>query len=174
MKTLAVFDDKNYDSRWRSIKRCAARAVIVRNGNIALVKSRKEGFYKFPGGGAMNGETHIQTLCRETMEETGLTINVASVREMGMLHEVRKSVFDEDAIFDQKSYYYFADVEDVPGAGSLDDYEAELGFALEWINIRSAYETNMWLSSRYETKFILREAFVLGLLLGIPASPGNP
>ncbi len=174
MKILTVFDDKNYNSQWEKIERCAVRAVIVKNGKIALVKSRKQGYYKFPGGGIEKSETQIQALCRETLEEAGLKIKIDSVRELGMIHEIRKSVFEENVIFDQTSYYYFADADDSPGSVSLDGYEAESGYRLEWADIKTAYDTDMELGDQYESKFILREAFVLGLLLGIPESPAFP
>ncbi len=173
MKVLAVFDDRNYDSQWTRTERSAMRAVIVKNGKIALVKNRREGYYKFPGGGTENGETRIQTLCRETFEEAGLKIKPGSVREIGMIHEIRRSVFEENEIFDQKSYYYYADVEGPPDSVCPDGYEAEPGTMLEWVDIKTAYETNVELGNRYETKFILREAFILGTLLGVPQSSGQ-
>lgn len=165
MRVLAVFDDKNYESHWKKYERNAVRAVIVGNGTIALVKSKKEGYYKFPGGGIEANETHMQALCRETLEEAGLRIKVDTIREMGMIREIRKSILAENEIFEQTSYYYFADVEDSITAVSLDEYEADLGFTLEWIDIRTAYETDVALGNRQNTKFILREAFVLGMLL---------
>lgn len=171
MKVLTVIDDENYDPNWKRLKRSAVRAVIVRGERIALVKSRKKGYYKFPGGGIESGETHLQTLCRETLEETGLTIKPDTMREIGLIREIRKSVSDEDTIFDQTSYYYFAEVEDDPDSVSLDEYEAELGYLLEWTDIQSAYETDMELGGNYDSKFILREAFVLGVLLGCVSRP---
>ncbi len=90
MKTLAVFDDENCDPSWKKIERRAARAVIVRNGVVAL-----------------------------------------------------------------------------------DACEAELKFALKWVDVQAAYDTNTWFCDRYETKFVLREARVLGLLLGISKLPGK-
>ena len=50
MKTIKVFDEKNYDTSWQRVEREAVRAVILRGNKIAMVRSRKEGFYKFPGG----------------------------------------------------------------------------------------------------------------------------
>jgi len=171
MEVLAVFDDGNFDPEWKRIERSAVRAVIVRDGKVALVKSGKEGYFKFPGGGIERGETHVQTLCRETMEEAGLKIRAGSVREIGMIREIRKSISGENEIFDQTSYYYFADVEDSPGSVSLDGYEAELGFVPEWVDIKEAYETDAELGRHYRSKFILREAFVLGMLLDVPRLP---
>ena len=82
MKVIAVFDDKDYDENWSRFTRRAVRAVIIKNNRIALVKCEKEGYYKFPGGGIKNGESHLETLIRETSEETGLQIIPDSIKEL--------------------------------------------------------------------------------------------
>ena len=65
METLIVMNSNNYDDSMPRFYREAVRAIILTNKKIALVKSEKEGYYKFPGGGIENGETHQQTLIRE-------------------------------------------------------------------------------------------------------------
>ena len=67
----------------QTLSREAARAVIMQNNAVALIKSEASGFYKFPGGGVEEGETHIDALVRETLEETGLTIIRHSISELG-------------------------------------------------------------------------------------------
>ena len=54
-------DHRDYLESWERIERNAVRAVIRKDNLIALVKSKKEGFYKFPGGGIEPGEEHIDT-----------------------------------------------------------------------------------------------------------------
>ena len=59
--------------------RNAARAVIVRDGSILLL--RKEGYpqgvrYALPGGGQDLGETLEQALLRECREEIGTQVNI--------------------------------------------------------------------------------------------------
>ncbi|HHU80473.1 MAG: NUDIX hydrolase [Bacilli bacterium] len=164
MKVIAVFDDKDYDENWSRFTRRAVRAVIIKNNRIALVKCEKEGYYKFPGGGIKNGESHLETLIRETSEETGLQIIPDSIKELGMIHEIRKSHYPRE-IFDQKSYYYFAEVEKEKGNAHPEQYEIDLGFKLEWTELDTAYKTNICLGKNYQEKFILREAEVLKLLL---------
>ena len=73
------------------------RAIIVKDGKVALIKSLKENQYKFPGGGIEDGESHIDILIRETKEETGLIIKLNSIKECGFIHEIRKSIFNDDA-----------------------------------------------------------------------------
>lgn len=165
MKVIAVFDDKNYGDNWFKYSRDAVRAIILFNEKIALVKSEKEGFYKFPGGGVEEGETHEEALIRETKEETGLIVIPNSIKEFGMIQEIRKSIYDIEEIFDQKSYYYFADVYKEVTNQNLDNYEVELGYVLEWSDIKEAYNINIELSKNYKSKFIMREAEVLRLVL---------
>lgn len=165
MKILAVFDDKNYELTWPRYQREAVREVIIKENKIAMVKSEKEGFYKFPGGGINQGESHIEALMRETREETGIIINPTSARELGMIHEIRQSIYDTQEIFDQKSYYYYVNVKDETVPLELDPYEVELGYKLEWTEIANAINVNLALSYKYKSQFLLREAHVLKLLL---------
>ena len=50
MKLIALFDEKNYKQR-SGIVCEVVRSIIVKDGKVALVKSLKENYYKFPGGG---------------------------------------------------------------------------------------------------------------------------
>lgn len=164
MKELAIFDDKNYGQNANRIKREAVRAVIVKDGAVALVKSLKENHYKFPGGGIEENENHIDTLIRETKEETGLNIRPETVVELGLIREIRKSVYNDD-VFEQNSYYYFAEVSDNPESQQLTDAEKELQYVLCWVNPQTAYDVNIKLGQKYRNKFLMREAFVLELII---------
>jgi 8-oxo-dGTP pyrophosphatase MutT (NUDIX family) len=164
LQILHIFKEDNYEDSWPMISREAARAVIMKDDRIALVHSITGGFYKFPGGGIEKGETHLDALVRETLEEVGLRIIPASVRELGMIQELRKN-WDKYEIFDQRSYYYYADVENTLTNQSLDDYEMELGFELVWVELETAYSTNMGLIKSSVEKFLPREAFVLKYLM---------
>jgi 8-oxo-dGTP pyrophosphatase MutT (NUDIX family) len=55
-----------------------ARAIIVRNRHIALIKRQRDGrvYYVIPGGGMEPGETPEQTAIRETREELGLAVTI--------------------------------------------------------------------------------------------------
>ena len=166
MKLIALFDEKNYKQR-SGIVREAVRAIIIKDGKVALVKSLKENHYKFPGGGIELGESHIDTLIRETKEETGLIINYDSIRECGFIHEIRKSLFNDDA-FEQKSYYYFAGVEDEICEQELSEREKNLQYVLEWVDPVIAYNVDYTLGQDYNNKFLLREACILNLIIDNP------
>ena len=163
MKTILLMDSKNYDENWNRFYREAARAIIINNGKIALVKSTKEGWYKFPGGEIEKGESAVDAVVRETREETGIILKPSTINEYGMTHEIRKSIYYENEIFEQKSFYFTAEAEDEVMAQNLNGYEAELGYVLEWVDIKAAYEKNI--SFEGILAFPVREALVLKMLM---------
>lgn len=162
MRIIKVVDHRDYLESWNKIERYAVRAIIRREDVVALVKSKKEGYYKFPGGGVEEDEEHIDTLIRETEEETGLHIKENTVREYGFFVECRKSLY-EDAIFEQKSYYYTAEVDESLIETKLDDYEKDLEFELEWVDISKAIKVNQKFKG-VEYTHIERETVVLNEL----------
>lgn len=169
MKTILLMDEKNYDEGWKRFYREASRAIIIKGGKIALVKSLQGGWYKFPGGGIEEGESAVDAVIRETMEETGLSLIKDSVREYGTVHEIRKSIYYDNEIFEQKSFYYTAEADDAVFEQNLNAYEAELGYVLEWADIKTAYETNMTFRKNGDfsvvNAFPIREAYVLKMLM---------
>ena len=58
--------------------RSAARAIIIENNSVLFVQMKNEEgeFFILPGGGQLHGETLIQALERECMEELGISISV--------------------------------------------------------------------------------------------------
>ena len=164
MKLLALFDRRDYDPAWPVFERYAVRAVILRENKIALVRSAAAGYYKFPGGGTESGESHVDALIRETLEETGLRLLPSSIAEFGEIVEKRKSTVNEGEIFLQHSYYYTAETDGTVSAQKLDAYEAEAGFILEWAAPAAAIETNLRLAERGGPSFLAREAHALALV----------
>ncbi len=165
MKHLHEFDYNDYSNCIRSYERNAVRAIIFKGNDIAMVKSDKEGYYKFPGGGIEFNESHTEALIRETLEETGLSIIPETIKEYGYTTEKRKSTYDFDEVFIQNSYYYTAEVNNTISTLSLDDYEKALGYHLEFVPPTIAYEANKEIGKNYHSSFILREAKVLELLI---------
>ena len=99
MRILHFLDSKDYDESLPRTVRNAVRAIILSGGNLVLIKSDRFGEYKFPGGGAKPGETHSETLIRETREETGLTVIPPSIKVYGMTREIHKDAFG-DGVFE--------------------------------------------------------------------------
>jgi len=122
--------------------RIAVRSVIFKDRKLALIKSEKFGEYKFPGGGKENGESDVETLIRETMEETGLTVVAKSIKPYGVAKEKRRSVIDPNDLFMMESYYYLCDVLNLVNKTKLDDYEHEYGYQLFFVDIDEAIKAN--------------------------------
>ena len=60
--------------------------IFSKDGKLLLGKNRKGGVYEgslvVPGGGVDEGETKLQALRREMLEETGIDINEAAITEL--------------------------------------------------------------------------------------------
>ena len=75
MKNILVINDEdvgletNKDADYKP--RTAARAVLKKDGRIALLHVTKHNYYKLPGGGVDEGESIEQALERELLEEVG-------------------------------------------------------------------------------------------------------
>ena len=152
------------------IYRKAVRAVIFNAKNqlvMVQVKEHEKDDYQnqFPGGGLEAGESHLETLRREALEEAGIIIK-EDVELLGVMEERRKSREVADAYFVMKSTYYRCDVEAYTDQ-QLEDYEKELGFIPIEIDIKEAYEKNVAILQEQESKnpFTQRDTFVLKSLL---------
>lgn len=140
MRTLFEFDFKNYKENGTVGRRPSVRGIIFCNGKVALVHSLKYDYYKFPGGGIDEGETHEQTLYREVLEETGLQVHPGTIKEYGQVIRKEKGLYDD--LFIQENYYYLARVIGNAKKQKLDDYEEEEQFTLEWVSLEHAIDVN--------------------------------
>ncbi len=164
METLFVVDKKDYGEEWSHSVRCAVRAVIFRGGLLAMVYSQRDRYYKFAGGGMEDGESHIETLIREVKEEVGLNVLPETIRELGMVTELKKSDYFADTVFEQQNFYYFCGTDDSVAAQNLDDYEAEEGFCLRYVTIEEAMRVNALCDNEENLRIAHREYRVMELL----------
>ncbi|MBP5670154.1 MAG: NUDIX domain-containing protein, partial [Lachnospiraceae bacterium] len=81
MRELFSLDQHDYKEDGKVFRRDSVRGIIMKDGKVLLVHSKKYGYYKFPGGGIEGDEAHAQTLCREVREETGFEVCEESIRE---------------------------------------------------------------------------------------------
>jgi len=166
MERIITIDLKDYDEAMPRFRRPSVRAVIIRDSKAAMVYSQKYDYYKFAGGGIESNESHIHTLTREVCEETGLHIIPESVTELGSVLRVQRSLVNANEIFEQENFYYICSTDEAVGAQSLDEYESEEGFRLEYVDPHKAIEINRTHDHNgYDAMLIEREALVLEYLL---------
>ena len=165
MRLLFEIDRKDYARCTRTFRRDSARAVIIKDGRIAMIHSLRYDHYKFPGGGIENGEDPVQAMMRETREETGLIVIPDSVREYGYVHRIQKSDIDPEECFVQDNYYYLCEVSDEMTATQLEDYEKEGAYTLEYADPAVAIKKNRETKSNPYHLMLEREARVLETLI---------
>lgn len=144
--------------------RKAYRAIILSNDKVLLIKSKKFGEYKFPGGGKEHGEKAIDVLSRETLEETGYRLKKRII-PFGKTMEYAKDfegIFD---IFQQLSHYYFCNVYPEPLETNLSNYEIEYGYFPSWVTLEEAIANNESLESNDLIPWKERDTAVFKLLL---------
>ncbi len=164
MRMLFEIDKKDYNPDGSVFSRPSARGIIIKDGKIAMVYSKKYDYYKFPGGGIEADERKEEALIREVLEETGLCVVRDSIQEYGQVHRIQKGTKED--IFIQDNYYFFCDVEGTAGQQNLDSYEAEEGFMLTFLNPQFAIDQNRRNQLDDLNQVMLeREARVLELLL---------
>lgn len=140
MRKLFEIDKKNYIENGTVGKRPSVRGIIIRDGKVAMLHSRKYNYYKLPGGGIEADETLEETLVREVKEESGLVVKTETIQEYGYVRRVEKGRFEDKFI--QENYYFLCDVEDNIVSQNLDDYEEFEEFELEFVAPLAAIEMN--------------------------------
>lgn len=166
MRLLFNIDNKDYKENGKAFIRDSVRSIIIKDNKVAMVYSKRYDYYKFPGGGIEENETHIDALIRETLEEAGLVVIKDSIKEYGYVHRVEKSDQNGIDMFIQDNYYYLCDVNEKVEKQILDDYEAFENFTLVFVDAYKAINTNRYNNHGPKNQNMLeREAKVLELLL---------
>ena len=167
MKRLFEIDLHDYtEDECTVFRRPSARGIIIKDGKIALVYSKAENYYKFPGGGIKDDEDKRTALIREVREETGLIVVPETIKEFGSVIRRQKSNYSLNTIFEQENYYYICETEIEVKNQKLDDYEKEAGFILRLVNIDDAIKTNEEYNStdQFNEIMIKRDLKVLKLV----------
>ena len=166
MRLLFAIDMQDYADCTCTFRRDSARGIILRDGRVAMVHSLRDGYYKFPGGGIEKDESPVEAMIRETREEAGLIVRPDTVQAYGLVHRIQRGSQDPNECFIQDNFYYICEAEDEILPPLMEDYEAEAGFTLEFVDARHAIRVNREssLGSRYHT-MLRREARVLEMLI---------
>ncbi len=132
-----VIDLSNYKSSGTIYKRVAVRGIARRGDKYLFVRSRL-GDYKFPGGGAEEGESFADTLVREMREETGYEVIRGSEREYIVTYEKRKG--KKEDILEMTSHYFLCELSEEAGETGLEEYEKELKLEAVWVELDKVEE----------------------------------
>lgn len=172
MRTIAILDEKNYEPHWPRETRPSVKAIIFKDGKLAMFKSEKFGEYNFPGGGVDAGETHLDALVREVREETGLHVLPESVREFGLAISLCASRY-EGQIFEQDVFYYTCDIDPEKSCPPAleEGYETEYEYKLAYATLDEAISANEKLLNIPEIPWVRRNNAVLYELKKIHEHP---
>lgn len=132
MRLLRFIKDKELPSDESILEiREASRAILFdEHRSIPILFASNHNFHKLPGGGIDPGESQMDALIREVMEEVGSEIEVTG--EVGQIVEYR-SQFN----LKQISYCYLGRIMS-KGTPSFTAEELSDGFKLEWLSIDEA------------------------------------
>lgn len=164
MKTLAVFDKKDYDESFSRVVRSAARAIILKDGKVAMLYQGATGMCLFPGGGIEAGETNTDALIREVKEEAGLVVIPQSVKEFGLIVDIKKDLRGANGIYEMRDYYYTCDVEAAAVKQSLTLEEQEKDYRVVFVSLSEAICANEEFMRRENVYWPETAVYVLKLL----------
>ncbi len=104
--------------------------LINQNQEICLLYSRARDYYAIPGGGVEPGESLLQTLNRETLEETGYLLK--NPKPIGNIHE---------QLYDRVTppFFFSAQPDKVLHTNYMPD-EIEEDYILKWLSLPKALQ----------------------------------
>ena len=129
-----------------------------------MIRSGKNGDFKFPGGGRKIFESAMDNLIRETNEETGYEIIRSSVRELGYIEELYDSNNTVKGLFKMISEYYICDINLGPNLPKLDAYEKILDYQAMFVDPAYALKENENLDSK-KYHWVVRENLILKIII---------
>lgn len=140
MELLFEIDKKDYDPNGEVFSRPSARGIIMKDGKIAVIYSRKNKFYKIPGGGVEPGEDNLSALIREVKEEVGLTVRPETIKEFGYVHRIQRG--KHEPVFIQDNFYYLCDVENSQELPQYSNAEKQEEFVPVFVDLEEAIKVN--------------------------------
>jgi 8-oxo-dGTP diphosphatase len=114
--------------------RVSAKAIIIREGRLLVLKCRDEGgvWYLLPGGGQLKGETLDEALRRECLEELGCSVRMGELRFVRDYIAKNHEFAATDPDTHQVELMFECDLESEPSSASVPDPN-QIGF--EWLEV---------------------------------------
>ena len=123
--------------------RNSAKAIVIDGGRILLNRctSRFGEYYALPGGGQNPGETLIEAVKRELLEETGY--HVKPMRLSGIYERVAdRPGADGESICHKLYFIFLCTLADPKPLRPTEHDRFQIG--LEWVNIRDIRTSNLF------------------------------
>jgi 8-oxo-dGTP diphosphatase len=109
----------------------AVRVILFdENDLIPLLFVSKHNYHKLPGGGIEKGESRMESLSRECLEEVGCEIKIEG--EIGKIIEFRSKWN-----LKQISYCYYGEIL-TKGKPNFTEKELNEGFEIRWVSLNDA------------------------------------
>ena len=162
-----IFHQNGLNLSGKTVTREAVRGIIFDRDRLLMIFSKRNGDYKFPGGGVKKGEDYRKALIREIKEESGVD-DVTIGKGFGLVIEYDLPIEKEFDLFKMTSRYYLCSIGNRMGEQQLDPYEQDLGFTARWISIELALNTNrVLLQEKFPDipRWVRRETFILEELM---------
>lgn len=137
MRTIILNPDNLIKEKLEDIK-YKSRAIIL-NDNDELLLTINGGVYLLPGGSINQGETHIEAVKREVLEETGIDMDENLIIDLAVYEEYVKRFPKRDGItfvsrYTKTIYFYYNKVEEVhEDKRMLSNNEKNGKFSYLWI-----------------------------------------
>lgn len=142
MRRILTLDAQNYTEDMPVFTKTVVKAIIRNEEGLIAMQQAGNGVYKIPGGGVEEGESCIEALEREVLEETGLTVVRDSVTEIGEILEMREDLFNKGTKYVAYTYLYYCDVEQEVRETHMTESEIAKGFKPVWVSASEIIKTN--------------------------------
>ena len=114
------------DSKMKKEK--AAGCIIIKDNKVLLILQKEGNFWGFPKGHLEEGETELEAAKRETLEETGLEVEINTSKRYETNYTVRNEI-------NKTSVFYLAKIK----SGEIKKQEVEVE-DIQWFEFDKALE----------------------------------
>lgn len=149
MKNIIINNDNLKDSEITEIVKRVKILLVNSNNEILLGYSRNE--YQFPGGHVEDGETLIDTVKREVLEETGIDLKASISEPFACNFGYYKDWPSEGKNRKIEIYYYEIKTDEKPNLGKTKytDSEKKGNFELRYVDLDEVEEEILNNAAKY-------------------------